>query len=160
MWEFSKPLHSNRKIVAHGPENLVIDDKNGMENISRIALLNAAFHDLNQAIFETLSYLEISKEFSDAFALEHDSFLRDLHSQFVNAVSCAIQVWFFCNAFPSFCSFSKLKARLEGISSDPVRASNNQEVSKATVNHLSSASRRRKWQVHEESNVGNASRTA
>jgi hypothetical protein len=92
MWEFSKPLHSNRKIVAHGPENLVIDDKNGMENISRIALLNAAFHDLNQAIFETLSYLEISKEFSDAFALEHDSFLRDLHSQLVNAVSCAIQV--------------------------------------------------------------------
>jgi hypothetical protein len=92
MSEFSKPLHSNRKIVACGPENLVIDDKNGKENISRISLLNAAFHDMNQAVFEKSSYLDISKEFSYVFALEHDSFLRDMHSQFINTASSAIQV--------------------------------------------------------------------
>ncbi len=88
-------LHNNRKVTAHMPgdqeeNNRELERK---EATSRSSLLEQSFQKMNQATFDALTFQEFSNQFPAELVRGNESFLRDLHSQLVNMLSSAIQVF-------------------------------------------------------------------
>ena len=86
----AKSLHTNRKVFAKLP--LAQESNDAVNYASRISLLNQAFHDLNHAVFDDLTFSEFSNCFEQKVVHHHESYFRDLHTQFTNTTASAIQV--------------------------------------------------------------------